>query len=374
VTFPTLRDRIALHSPHRLKLGLFGANCSSARAVTRVPERWSASWPDCLALARMAEGYGIDFMLPIGRWKGYGGETDFQGTTLETVAWAAGLLAKTQRMTVFGTVHAPLLHPVIAAKEFVTADHIGEGRFGLNVVVGWNEGEFEMFGAQQREHDQRYAYGQEWLDAIKAMWAREEDFDFDGAHIKLRKVRAKPKPYGGTRPIIMNAGASPAGRAFALENCDAYFTAIRLFTIDKVARENAEARAFASARGRELGIYTTGQVVCRPSAAEARDYYRYWTEEMADWDAIDTIMGMRGETRESAPDYERLRRELVNGMSGFTMVGSPDDVAADLARVAGAGFDGIGFSFVNFLAELPYFAQEVLPRLEKMGLRAPLSP
>ena len=136
-----------------------------------------------------------------------------------------------------------------------------------------------------------------------------------------------------------------------------------------MTREIAEARAAARARGREIGVYTTGQVVCRPTAKEAQDYYRYWTEDMADWDAIDLIMGMRGERRGETPDYERLRRELVNGMSGFTMVGTPDDVAADLARVSQAGFDGIGFSFVNFLDELPYFAAEVLPRLERMGLR-----
>jgi alkanesulfonate monooxygenase SsuD/methylene tetrahydromethanopterin reductase-like flavin-dependent oxidoreductase (luciferase family) len=40
---------------------------------------------------------------------------------------------------VFGTVHAPLIHPLIAAKQLVTADHIGQGRFGLNIVCGWNE-------------------------------------------------------------------------------------------------------------------------------------------------------------------------------------------------------------------------------------------
>ena len=47
----------------------------------------------------------------------------------------------------------PLVHPVYAAKQFVTADHAGEGRFGLNIVCGWNQGEFDMFGAEQREHD-----------------------------------------------------------------------------------------------------------------------------------------------------------------------------------------------------------------------------
>ena len=141
-----MRERLAMYNANVLKIGMFGANCSSSRTATKAPERWSASWPDCLALARMADDAGIDFMLPIGRWKGYGGDTDFHGTTLETMTWACGLLAATKRITVFGTVHAPLFNPVIAAKEFVTADHIGEGRFGLNIVAGWNEGEFEMFG------------------------------------------------------------------------------------------------------------------------------------------------------------------------------------------------------------------------------------
>src|SRR5579872_3790681 len=226
----SMHDRMAMYNANRLKLGLFGANCSSGRAVTLVPERWSGSWSDCLKLAQAADAAGIDFMLPIGRWKGYGGDTDYQGATLETVTWAAGLLATTRRITVFGTVHAPLIHPVIAAKEFVTADHIGEGRFGLNVVCGWNEGEFEMFGVAQRDHEDRYAYAEEWLDAIKAMWSRPEEFDFDGAYIKLKHVRAKPKPYGGTRPLIMNAGASPTGQAFAARNCDALFISSKLAT------------------------------------------------------------------------------------------------------------------------------------------------
>src|SRR3984893_5061719 len=156
-------ERIAMYNDNALKIGVFGANCSSGRSATKVPERWSASWPDCLELARVADAAGIDFMLPIARWKGYGGDTDFHGTSLETITWAVGLLGATERMTVFGTVHAPLFHPLIAAKELVTADHVGEGRLGLNLVVGWNEGEFEMFGVKQREHDTRYEVAQEWL-------------------------------------------------------------------------------------------------------------------------------------------------------------------------------------------------------------------
>ena len=82
-----------MHGNNKLQIGLFGANCSSGRAVTLVPERWSGTWQDNKKLAVMADEAGIDFMLPIGRWKGYGGDTDYQGTTLETITWATGLLA-----------------------------------------------------------------------------------------------------------------------------------------------------------------------------------------------------------------------------------------------------------------------------------------
>ena len=74
--------RAAMGSANRLKLGLFGANCSSGRAVTTVPERWSGSWPDCVRLAQMADRAGIEFMLPIGRWKGYGGDDRLPGRDL----------------------------------------------------------------------------------------------------------------------------------------------------------------------------------------------------------------------------------------------------------------------------------------------------
>ncbi len=86
----SLRARRAMYSGNALHIGLFGANCSSGRAVTTVPERWTGSWADSLALARMADDAGIDFMLPIGRWKGYGGNTDYQGETLETITWGRG--------------------------------------------------------------------------------------------------------------------------------------------------------------------------------------------------------------------------------------------------------------------------------------------
>ena len=65
-----------------------------------------------------------------------------------------------------------------------------------------------MFGVQQRDHDRRYDYAHEWIEIVKRVWGPEENWDYDGAFFKLKGVRMKPKPYGGSRPLIMNAGSS----------------------------------------------------------------------------------------------------------------------------------------------------------------------
>ena len=336
-----------------------------------VPERWSGSWPDNLALARMADEAGIDFLLPIGRWKGYGGDTDYQGETLETITWATGLLASTRRLTVFGTVHAPLFNPVIAAKEMVTADHIGEGRFGLNIVVGWNEGEFQMFGVKQRDHEQRYEYAQEWIDVIKMIWSDRQDFDFTGTYLKLKGIRGKPKPCGGTRPVIMNAGASPTGQAFAIRNCDAFFLQASRTSLDETAQRVATAKDQARQFGRELGVYTVGVITCKPTPKEAKDYYHHCIVEHADWSAVDGILGLKNISPQTVPmeEYLTQRSHYAQGMGGLPIVGDPDDVARQLIDLSKAGLTGIAVSFVNYIDELPFFCDEVLPRLERAGIR-----
>jgi FMNH2-dependent dimethyl sulfone monooxygenase len=322
----------------------------------------------------MADESGIDFMLPIARWKGYGGDTDFHGASLETKTWAAGLLAATARITIFGTVHMPLFDPLIAAKEFVTADHIGEGRFGVNLVVGWNEGEFEMFGVHQRDHEARYEFAQEWLDVVKRAWSDECDFDFEGRFLRLKGVRAYPKPYGGTRPMLMNAGSSPEGRAFALHNCDAFFTATAgsRTSLEVNAKKVEGIKEEARLNGREIAVYTVGQVICRPTQREADDYYHHAIIDNADWGAVEAMMALRNITRQNhSPKEYAARRDYFagNAIGGYPFVGSPDRVAHELAAMSQAGIRGIAVSFVNFLDEVPYFVAEVLPRLVQLGVR-----
>jgi len=168
--------RTRMQNGNRFKLGLFGMNCSGSVATT-APERWNAGWPENREAARLADTAGIEFLLPVARWLGYGGLTDRQGTSFETLSWASALLAATKEIVAFATVHVPLVNPVFAAKSSVTADHVGRGRFGLNVVSGWNVDEFAMFGAQLLEHDDRYGYSEEWITGVKGRWWGEKPFD-----------------------------------------------------------------------------------------------------------------------------------------------------------------------------------------------------
>src|SRR6202158_4737121 len=130
------REQSPILNNNKLKLGFFSPNCSGGMSVTKVPERWVNSWENNIRLAQLADDAGIEFMLPIARWMGYGGETDFHGSVLETLIWATGLLAHTRRINVFATVHTAFIHPVVAAKQLATADQLGHGRLGLNGGAG----------------------------------------------------------------------------------------------------------------------------------------------------------------------------------------------------------------------------------------------
>ena len=371
-----MSDRTDLYSPNQLKLGTFGANMSSGIAATKVPERWASTWQENVALAQMLDDAGMDFTLPVARWKGFGGATNFEGAGFETVTWASGILAATKRLTVFGTVNAPLVHPIFFAKQFVTVDHMGAGRFALNLVCGWNEDEFQMFNVPQRDHETRYLYGEEWLRVVRQMWESATTFDFKGEFITLNGVEAEPKPYHGTQPVIMNAGSSETGKSFAIANCAYLLSTIRMST-ESAAENVADAHRRAAALNKRLGVLTTASVVCRPTQREAEDYYHYYADEQADWDAVDQMVaiGTRGASTTMQPEhYRAMRIRFAAGYGGWPIVGDPDTVAAGLLAVSRAGFSGVAMGFVNYLAEFPYFRDEVLPRLERAGVRVPRSP
>ncbi|WP_040789119.1 LLM class flavin-dependent oxidoreductase [Nocardia paucivorans] len=354
------------------KLGLFSANCSSGLAVTKIPERWSGSWEDNLRLAELADEVGLDFLLPIARWIGYGGETNFHEGVLDPTALAAGLLAHTRRISVFATIHTAFNHPVVVAKQMATVDHIGQGRAGINIVAGWNQPEYEAMGVDlPTDHDDRYELAQEWWDVIRKIWTTPGRFDHKGRFYQLTQVEGMPKPYDGVLPVL-NAGSSGQGRDYAARNADFAFTIVGGpedgGRIAREVREQARQRY-----NRSMGVFTLGHVVCRPTRAEAEEYLHYYADENADWDAVDNLMRLQGMHAKSfTPEMlQTFRARFAAGHGSCPLIGTPDEVADRIEQFYQAGFGGMTLSFVDYVSELEYFAQEVLPRLEARGVRVP---
>jgi len=139
------------------------------------------------------------------------------------------------------------------------------------------------------------------------------------------------------------------------------------------AERIAETKRLARERGRDIEVWTPVGIVCRPTQKEADDYVQYVVDH-ADWGAIGYLAEMHAKDGRSPTDPQRQqmrsrieRRALARG--SYCAIGDPEAVTRELARLRSAGLDGLAVNFVDYLEELPYFAAEVLPRLERLGLR-----
>ncbi len=356
-----------MRGPNRFKLGVFSANADGGLTLTRVPERWPAIFAEIVEVAQMADRAGIEFFLPIARWKGFGGEMNSREWSFETFTYAAALAGATKNIALFSTVHVPMIHPVYAAKALATVDHASNGRAGLNIVCGWNPEEFDLFGLKLI--DDRYAQGLEWFEIISRIYEDTGPFDFDGKFYQLKNVSGRPAPLQKPRPVTLNAAFSPPGRDFAAQAADYLFTTFT--SIDKGREQIADIAARAAVTGRDVGVYTTTHVVCRPSQAEAEDYYEHYAVTEQDSASVDHYMGAKQANSGSHDEeaYRLHRKRFAGGAGTYPLVGTPRHIAEEMVKMHQAGFAGTTVSFVNFKRELPYFIAEVLPLLVEAGLR-----
>lgn len=365
----------ALFGENRLKLGLFGLNCDHGCAMTLVPEAYHLTWETTKALAVTADRSGFEALVPVARWKGIG-DNEFNGRNFETYTWAAGLAAATSHITVVTTAHVQMAHPIVAAKAVATIDHISGGRSCLNVVTGWFEPEFKMFGSELLGHEERYAYATEWTQLLKKLWEEPGEFNYYGTHFRVEGGYSLPKPVRSTPPI-MNAGVSSAGQDFISRFADIGY--LTLSDYNNVAVSGppkiAELRDKAARQGRDVKLWTTAFVVVRETKEAAEEYVRWYVDENGDQSAANATMTYLGITADKMDSsaYVALRRHFTAGYGGYPLVGTAQDVADGLQLLSDVGFDGVALSFVDFVDGLQRFNSEVLPILEQRGLRKPFA-
>lgn len=364
------QDGRLLASPSRLKLAVFGANCSGGCSMTSAEGTIEVSWDESRRIAQAADKAGIEAMIPIARWLGFGGDTDFQGRSFETLTWAAGLAAVTESIQVFATFHVPTVHPVRLAKEVATVDHIAGGRFGLNIVAGWNADELAMFGLDQREHDQRYAVADEFMAIVRRLYAEAEPFDYLGEHFTIKGGFSSPKPVQTPFPLTMCAGVSKAGRDFAAANADIMFIAIDSFETGRrmVSEIKEQARTTS---GRDIRVFAQTHIVCAPTEAAARREYDYFVKEKGDVAGAENLLAQMM-PNSAMGDYERtaLKERVIAGWAATSLVGTPTQVVEGFVKLADTGLDGVTMSWINYHEGLEQFERELLPLLIEAEVRA----
>jgi FMNH2-dependent dimethyl sulfone monooxygenase len=365
-----------LFGDNQLKLGLFGVNVSNGCAITKAEERFRATWAETLAIAQTADRHGYEALVPVARWKGFGGETNFNGTNFDTYTWAAGIAQATSRIGVLTTSHVPTVHPVMAAKQATTVDHISNGRFALNIVCGWFAPELEMFGRDIMEHDTRYEYAAEWIELVKLLWSREDEFDYEGKFLRIRKGFSMPKPIQKPFPPLMNAGSSGKGRDFAAKYADMAFLHLDPSNLDDTkAHIDSYRRLAREEYGREIQIWANGHVTQRATQKEADDYLRYYVVERGDDAAVENIIKIQGQQmqRLQKEQREQAKFNLKAGWGGYPLVGTADRIVDELQKLSRIGIDGILLSWVDYIDGLDRWQRDVMPRLEQAGLRRPLT-
>lgn len=361
-----------LFNRRKLKLGTFCTNLSGGCAISSIEGVLEADWPSTLALAQMGDAMQFEALVPVGRWKGFGGVTNFNNAGFECFSWAAAIGASTKYSGIFATSHVPTVHPVMAAKQSTTIDHVTRGRFNLNVVTGWFRPEIEMFGEPQMEHDDRYDRAIEWLEIIKLLWTREEEFDYDGKYYKVAKGWLAPKPLQKPYPVVMNAGGSDKGRHYAAKYCDVAFIVMQSHKFEDVKAQVERYRKFAREEyGREIQVWTNAYVVQGDTEADAQKFLHHYVYEKGDWVAVDNLVTTMGINAQTMPPgvAQQLKAHFIAGWAGYPIVGTKEQVVDGLATLSRAGFDGVILSWAKFVEQMREFQEVTYPLVVQAGLR-----
>lgn len=345
---------------NQLHLGLFLPNTRGGSIVaTTSPPQEDPTFALNLAVTRMAEEAGFEFVLSQSKYRGYGGISQHWDHSLESFTLMSALAAATKRIQLYASVGVRAFHPAVAAKMAVTIDDISNGRFGVNVVAGWNAYEYEQMGLWPEDgyHQYRYRYAEEFLNAMLALW-EPGNATYKGQYFTLADCVANPKP---KRKIpLVCAGQSPDALAFTAKYADFGFVGRFGDTPDALGALQRRLVDLGAEQDRKVGAYALLNIVADETveAAEARrDYY------IKNADAVAIAAWLQASGRDPTRRTHELDwvRQVFMGFP--FVISSFAGVAAHLDAIADAGVTGVSLMFPDYQRDLERFIAHVMPRM-----------
>jgi alkanesulfonate monooxygenase len=338
---------------------------------------WRAERPPTFEYLRQvvetaeAEGY-YSLLIPTRFANGLFGET---APLAETWTTATALAAVTRRIRFLVAVRPGFIATGLFAQMAAAFDQLSGGRLDVNVVPGGIQGDFERLGVTS-DHDTRYEQGEEFIAALRALWAKPEPVVFEGNTVRLKGAVVSPGPVG-TGPRFYVGGASPRALQFAAAEAEVYLAWIQ--PRDDIAKLLQQVGAAYAARGRRPVFGLRTHLVVRDAE---RDAWEAAEELMSQVDprvvaqrqaafAGTPMVGQQAQLR--AALRERAPR-LWNGISrvrvnlGTAIVGDPAQVTTELAAYWRLGIDEFILSGFPHVEECRRVAADVLP-----GLRAAIA-
>jgi pyrimidine oxygenase len=340
------------------EFGVFLPIANGGWIVSRATPPLDGGWEQNRDAALIAEEQGFDFVMAMGKWRGFGGETGHWGRSLEAVTMMAGIAALTKQVKVWATLHAILHNPAVAAKMIATLDHISGGRAGLNIVAGAYRGEFEQMDAwdPSLDHDARYDLTEEWTKIIKRLW-NEPKVSFEGKYFTFRDCVSEPKPI--KPPFLICAGMSARGFDFSVREADGCFIGGR--NAAETAAASRRAKALAAGLGKTIRTYCMMTVITAPSDEEAQARAQKYRDGL-DEGAVAGMLESYGVPRNSEGNAMTARAQ--GAFMTQTVVGAPASCARQIETfLRDCDIDGLMFIYDNYPAGLRVTGQEILPYL-----------
>ncbi|MBC2666133.1 pyrimidine utilization protein A [Novosphingobium flavum] len=314
-------------------------------------------------VATRAEHYGLDFVLTMIKLRGFGGKTQFWEHNLDSFTLMAGLAAVTSRIKIYATAPTLVLPPAIMARMAVTIDSISHGRFGVNLVTGWQKAEYDQMGMWPGEahFTNRYDMLSEYARILRELWETGRS-DFKGEYYEMSDCRVSPLP---TAPMkIICAGSSDEGLAFSAQFADyAFCLGKGVNTPTAFSGVNGRLAAACARTGRSVEIFVLLMIIADETdeAAEAKwQYYRDGVDE----EAIAWLkdQGAANSVSKTTNVNQLAASESAVNINMGTLVGSYAKVAAmldEIAEVPGTG--GVLLTFDDFVEGIEAFGTRIQP-------------
>lgn len=320
------------------------------------------------AVVQKAEGFGFDFALSMIKLHGFGGPSQFWDYNLESFTLMSGLAAVTDRIKLFATCAVLTMPPAITARMAVTIDSIAPGRFGINMVSGWQRREYAQMGLWpgSDHYNRRYEYCAEYVTIMRQLWETGHS-DFKGDFFQMDDCRCLPQP---STPIsIICAGQSDAGTRYAAEYADYNFCSSFGVNMPQALEAPIARLVKATAEtGRHCNALVSIQVIADETdeAAFAKwEHYKdgidleaiAWREAQAEDDPTrDPLAGPN-----KRKTFGTTRLPSVGGV----LVGSFASVARMLDELAAIpGVDGVMLSFDEFIGGMENFGRYIQPLMK----------